>query len=234
MFVPILPDMFNHWFAQGAIPGSVTKGVITLLKKGGRHVWVGLDDYRPITLLNTELKTLAWVLANHLQLIISDLIGPEQTYVENGRSIQDNPHLICEVLEEIEDGTEAVLSNLDQSKAFDWVDHRFLASVLETAGFKLRDEGANPAQLSVPFAGPLTARVYAFADDITVRIPPPRYKGCEEGGCRVRKNSRSQGQFWQKKKFAVRYLVGSDTLPEPFRWSDGPVHILWVWFGPNL
>ena len=33
MFVPILTDMFNHWFAQGAIPGSVIKGVITLLKK---------------------------------------------------------------------------------------------------------------------------------------------------------------------------------------------------------
>ena len=44
MFVPILMDMFNHWFAQGPIPGSVTKDVITLLKKGGRHVWEGLDD----------------------------------------------------------------------------------------------------------------------------------------------------------------------------------------------
>ena len=54
MFVPILTDMFNHWFAQGAIPGSVPKGMITLLKKGGRHVWEGLDDYRPITLLNTD------------------------------------------------------------------------------------------------------------------------------------------------------------------------------------
>ena len=53
MFVPILTDMFNHLFAQGAIPGSVTKGMITLLKKGGRHVREGLDDYRPITLLNT-------------------------------------------------------------------------------------------------------------------------------------------------------------------------------------
>ena len=34
MFVPILTDMFNHWFIQGATPGSVTKSVITLLKKG--------------------------------------------------------------------------------------------------------------------------------------------------------------------------------------------------------
>ena len=49
MFEPILTDMFNHWFTLGAIPGSVTKGVITLLKKGGRHVWEGLDDYRPLT-----------------------------------------------------------------------------------------------------------------------------------------------------------------------------------------
>ena len=81
MFVPILTDMFNHWFAQGAIPGSVTKGVITLLKKGGRHVWEGLDDYRPITLLNTELKILARVLANRLQLrcrLLSPL-GPRES-----------------------------------------------------------------------------------------------------------------------------------------------------------
>ena len=136
MSVPILTDMFNHWLAQGAIPGCVTKGVITLLKKGGRHVWEGLDDYRPITLLNTELKILARVLANRLQLVISDLIGPEQTFAVKGRSIQDNLHLICEVLEGIEDDTESALISLDQSKAFDRVDHRFLATVLETAGFE--------------------------------------------------------------------------------------------------
>ena len=140
MFVPILTDMFNHWFAQGAIPGSVSKGGITLLKKGGRHVWEGLDDYRPITLLYTELKILARVyslsLACRLQLVISDLIGPEQTYAVKGRSIQDNLHLIREVLEGTEDGTEAALISLDQSKAFDRVDHRFLATVLETVGFK--------------------------------------------------------------------------------------------------
>ena len=137
MFVPILTDMFNHLFPQGAIPGSITKGVIPLLKKGSRHVWEGLDDYRPLNLLNTELKILARVLANRLQLVISDLIGPEQTFAVKGRSIQDNLHLIGEVLEGREDGTEAALIGLEQSKAFDRVDHRFLATVLETAGFKL-------------------------------------------------------------------------------------------------
>ena len=136
MFVPILMDMFNHWFAQGAIPGIITKGVITLLKKGGRNVYEGLDDYRPITLLNTELKILTRVLANRLRLVISDLISPEQTFAVKGRSIQDNLHFIRKVLEGIKDDREATLISLDQSKAFDWVDDRFLASVLETAGFK--------------------------------------------------------------------------------------------------
>ena len=82
IFVPILTDMFNSWFTQGTIPGSISEGVITLLKKGGRHVWEDLDDYRPMTLLNTALKILAQVLAKHLQLVISDLIGPEQNRCE--------------------------------------------------------------------------------------------------------------------------------------------------------
>ena len=76
MLVPIFTDVFNHWFPHGAIPGSITKGIITLLKKDGGHVWEGLDDYMPITLLNTKLKILARVLANRLQLVISDLIRP--------------------------------------------------------------------------------------------------------------------------------------------------------------
>ena len=64
-------DVFNHWFAQGAIPGNVTKGAITLLKKGDRYVWEGRDDYRPITLSLAELKGSA----SRFQFVISDLIG---------------------------------------------------------------------------------------------------------------------------------------------------------------
>ena len=47
-----------------------------------------------------------------------------------GRSIHDNLHFVHEIL-------EATLINLDQSMAFYRVDHRFLAIVLETAGFQL-------------------------------------------------------------------------------------------------
>ena len=45
--------------------------------------------------------------------------------------------MVRNILEGLKDDTKAALINLDQSKAFDGVDYRFLATVLETAGFKL-------------------------------------------------------------------------------------------------
>ena len=41
-----------------------------------------------------------------------------------------------QILEGIKDDTKAALINLDQSKAFDRVDQRFLAAVLKTDGFR--------------------------------------------------------------------------------------------------
>ena len=286
IFVPILTDRFNH----SAIPGSVTKGVITLLKKGGRHVWEGLDDYRPITLLNTELKILARVLANRLQRVISDLIGPEQTFAVKGRSIQDNLHLIREVLEGIEDDTEAALISLDQSKAFDRVNHRFLASVLETAGFKpefrrwismmyhnpqavvqvngkrsrvfaiersvrqgcplspllyvlalepflrrLRYGGTSPSLRGIPFVSSFAARVSAFADDITVFVSHRLdIKAVKEAVVEYERIAGAKVNFDKSESLRLGAWRGSNTLPGPFRWSDGPIHILGVWFGPDL
>ena len=63
---------------------------------------------------------------NSLQHVINDLIDPEQNYAVKGRSIEDNLHLVRQILEGTEDDTEATLTNLDQSKAFDRVDHGFL------------------------------------------------------------------------------------------------------------
>ena len=289
MFVPILTNMFNHWFAQGAIPGSVTKGVIPLLKKGSMHVWEGLDDYNPITLLNTELKILSRVVANRLQLVISDLIGPEQTFAVKGRSIQDNLHLIREVLEEIEDGTEAALISLDQSKASDRVDHRFLVTVLETARFKpefrrwismmyhnpqavvqvngrrsrvfaiersvwqgcplspllyvlalkpllrrLRDERTNPALRGVFFSGPLTARFSAFADTIVFVSRRLDIKTVKKGVGEYERIAGAKVNFDKSEGLRLGAWKGNDTLPGPFRWSDGPVRIIGVLFGPDL
>ena len=233
---------------------------------------------------------MARVLANRLQIVIIDLIGLEQTYAVKGRSIRDNLHLIRKVLEGIEDGTEAALISLDQFNAFDRVDHRFLASVLETTGFqpefrrwfgmmynnpqavvqvngrrsrafaiersvrqgyplspllyvlalkpllcRLRDEGTNPALRGIPFTGPLTARVSAFADVITVFVS--RRLDIEVVKKAVGEYGWIAGakvNFDKSEGLRLGAWRGSDTLQGPFRWSDRPVRILGVWFGPDL
>ena len=63
-------------------------------------------------------------------------MGLEQNYAVKGKLIQDNLHLVYEVLEGLKDDTKAVLINLDQAKAFVRVNHQFLVMVLETTRFK--------------------------------------------------------------------------------------------------
>ena len=86
-------------------------------------------------MLNTDLKILAKILANHLQTVLSCLICPEQTCAVKGRTTQDSLHLVRTIVEKV-DGNAALI-NLDQSKAFDRVDHGFLESVLSAASFGL-------------------------------------------------------------------------------------------------
>ena len=100
---------------------------------------------------------------------------------------------------------------------------------------RLRDEGTNPALRSVPFAGPLTARVSAFADYITVFVS--HRLDIEVVKKAVGEYERIAGAkvyFDNSECWQLGAWRGSDTLPGPFRWSDGPVCILGVWFGSDL
>ena len=201
----------------------------------------------------------------------------------NGRSIQDNLHLIHDIPEGIEDGTEAALISLDQSKAFDNVDHRLLATVLETAGFqpdfrrwisimyhnpqavlqvngrrstalaiecsvrqsyplsplpilalepllcRLRDEETNPTLRNIPFAGPLTVRASAFAEDIKVFISRRLdIKAVKKAIGEYEQIAGAKVNFDKSKGLLLDAWRGSDTLPGPCHWSDGPIRILGV------
>ena len=116
----------------GTIPRRFTRGIVKLLRKN-KHGGDGISNFRPLTMLNTDLKILAKILANRLQTVLPSLICPEQTCAVKGRTIQDSLHLVRTIVEKV-DGNAALI-NLDQSKAFDRVDHAFLEAVLSLAGF---------------------------------------------------------------------------------------------------
>ena len=100
---------------------------------------------------------------------------------------------------------------------------------------RLRDEGTNPALRGVPFVGPITARVSAFADDITVFVfCRLDIKAVKKAVGEYEWILRAKANFNKSENFRLGVWRGSNILPGPFRWSDGPVRILWVWFGPDL
>ena len=75
---------------------SQRQGILTLLfKKGDKRV---LDNWRPISLLNTDYKILARVLSQRLQRVIQKLVSSDQTGYIKGRSAANNLRLVQDVI----------------------------------------------------------------------------------------------------------------------------------------
>ena len=107
--------------------------------------------------------------------------------------------------------------------------------VLESLLHRFWDEGTNPALRDVPFAGPLTARVSAFADDITVFVSLCMdITAVKKAVGEYEQIAEAKVNFDKSEGLRLGAWRGSDTLPGPFRWRDGPIRILGVWFGPDL
>ena len=95
-----------------------------------------IKNWRPISLLNTDLKLITKVLATRLKKNLPALISPNQTaYVEN-RLIGESGRLISDILETTSIlQKEGLLVTIDIEKAFDSVNHDFLLTCLEKYGF---------------------------------------------------------------------------------------------------
>ena len=99
---------------------------------------------------------------------------------------------------------------------------------------RLRDERTSPSLRGVFFAGPITARVSAFADDITVFVSRCLdIKAVKEAVVEYERVAGAKVNFDKSEGLRLGAWRGSNTLPGPFRWSDGPIRILAVWFGPD-
>ena len=95
-----------------------------------------LSNWRPISLLNTDYKLLAHILANRLKTVIDKLISPDQTGYIQGKFLGQNIRVIQDIIDMIEEeNTEAALLFLDFKKAFDTVNHDFLFKTLERYKF---------------------------------------------------------------------------------------------------
>ena len=93
-----------------------------------------LDNYRPIALINVDLKILAKALSNRLRPVMPSIIHHSQTAVDK-RRIDYTVHLLRDLIDLInKDDSEGALIFLDQEKAFDRVEHDFLFKTMEAFG----------------------------------------------------------------------------------------------------
>lgn len=92
-----------------------------------------IENYRPITLLNTDYKILTKALAIQLAHEVHTLVHPDQSRFIPKRSIFDLIRL-AKVMIEYADITEedGALIALDQEKAYDRINHDYLFETLES------------------------------------------------------------------------------------------------------
>ena len=100
------------------------KGAIRIThKKGNRDE---LKNYRPITLLNVDLKILTRTLAKRLANILPSIVHKSQLAVP-GRQIGRNIHIVQDLIDLInKNDEEAAFLFFDQEKAFDRMSHKLI------------------------------------------------------------------------------------------------------------
>lgn len=97
-----------------------------------------IQNYRPISLLNTIYKVVAKVYANRMKPLLHYWILPSQTGFVPNRCILDNVFLAFEAIEwALENKQDLSLLLLDFEKAYDRVSWKFLFQAMERMGFSI-------------------------------------------------------------------------------------------------
>ena len=111
------------------------QAVIKLIKKKGRYKKY-IQNWRPISLLNVDVKLISKALAERLKNVLPKIISPNQNAYVKNRCISEGGRLIPDLLEMSEVlNKEGFLVTIDIEKTFDSVNHHLLIARLEKIGF---------------------------------------------------------------------------------------------------
>ena len=84
-FVPLLTSLFNNINLSNSVPPSFEQAIIKVIQKKPNQY--NIDNFRPISLINTDQKILSHVIAERLKKVLDTLIGPHQTAHLSNRNI---------------------------------------------------------------------------------------------------------------------------------------------------
>ncbi|KAG1667991.1 hypothetical protein FOA52_000635 [Chlamydomonas sp. UWO 241] len=135
----LLAAVFTAVGATGEMPPGFLDGVVASIYKAKDAA--DAANYRPLTMLGSDYRILAKVLATRWTPLLAAVVGPEQTAFLAGRRISDNtcltqmlPGLLAANAAEGVGPTGAALALLDFRKAYDTIDRGCLLAVMEAVG----------------------------------------------------------------------------------------------------
>ena len=131
---PILVDVYNECFDEGQLTDSLNLSVISLIFKDGDKTHI--ENYRPISLSNTDYKILAFVMANRVQNVIGNIIDTDQTAYIKGRYMGTNIRLVNDIIDHFEKiQKNGLMFFADFKKAFDSLNWNFMIKALQFLNF---------------------------------------------------------------------------------------------------
>lgn len=133
--MPLLLDSWSHCVTNNTMSEEMRTSLITLIPKPHKDP-TNIGNLRPISLTNTDIKLITKALTNKINKVLPYLIHESQSGYIPGRQIHDNLNIIEYAQNVIkQNSASAYLVSLDARKAFDSVNHTYMAKVLESYGF---------------------------------------------------------------------------------------------------
>ncbi|KAM9330707.1 annexin A1 [Gastrophryne carolinensis] len=150
--LPLMARAFESTATSGSLPRSALEAQIVVIPKGGKDA-TDCRYYRPISLLNVDVKIFAKALAGRLASLLPGLIDQDQVGFVPGREAHDNVIKALNIQWWAKaKGVGSIMLSTDAEKAFDRVDCRWIGKVLDHVGLGAAAKNRVMALYSNPVA----------------------------------------------------------------------------------
>ncbi|XP_058754722.1 uncharacterized protein LOC131627879 [Vicia villosa] len=125
---------FRELHSGSCLSKSITSSFLALIPKSNNPL--GLDEYRPIYLVGSILKSISKVLAGRIKKVIGKVISNSQSAFVPGRQLLDGVLVANELVDfSTKEKKEVLLFKVDFEKAYDKVNWEFLRTMMRKMGF---------------------------------------------------------------------------------------------------
>lgn len=125
----------KYGYEEGKFSDFQYQSIITCIPKEGKDRRY-MSNWRPISLMNVDMKVASSVIANRLKKVLPYIISDTQKGFMKGRFIGENTRLLYDLMHYLEENNlEGLLLLIDFEKAFDSIEWDFIIKSLQSFNF---------------------------------------------------------------------------------------------------